>query len=102
MAHQAVEKALKATVLAVTREYPPMTHNLRLLTERAGAPVPAAVASAVLRLGPHYTASRYPDAADGAPESSYNREIARALLKDSDLVLGWATGLISREAGDRT
>lgn len=93
MAHQAAEKALNAGVLSVWREYPPMTHNLRLLAERTGAVPPDAVVTAMLRLAPHYTASRYPDVADGPPELSSNRAMASELLRASDKVREWASGL---------
>jgi HEPN domain-containing protein len=95
MAHQAAEKALKAAVLCLTREYPPVSHNLRLLAERTTVPLPPEVATSMLRLAPHYTASRYPDAADGPPELSYNREIARELIRASDEVRKWAERLCS-------
>lgn len=93
MAHQAAEKALKAAVLAVTREYPPMTHNLRTLAQRTGLTPPDDVLTAMLRLAPHYTASRYPDVSDGPPELAYNRAIALELLRASDEVREWATKL---------
>lgn len=49
LAHQSAEKSLKAAVLARTREYPPMTHNLRILAECTGTPPPEAVGHAMLR-----------------------------------------------------
>ena len=93
MAYQAAEKTLKAAVLAVTRTYPPLTHNLRLLADRIGSPAPESVVTAILRLAPHYTASRYPDVSDGPPELAYNRPIARELLRACDAVMAWASSL---------
>ena len=93
MAHQAAEKALKAAVIAATRDYPPLTHNLRVLAERTGAPQPEGLTTALLRLGPHYTASRYPDAAGGPPELAYNAAIARELLAASDVAREWAVAI---------
>jgi HEPN domain-containing protein len=99
MAHQAAEKALQAAVLAVTREYPPMTHNLRALAQRTGLTPPEDVLTAMLRLAPHYTASRYPDVSDGPPELAYNRAIALELLRASDEVRAWAAKLCAPGSG---
>ncbi len=92
-AHQAAEKTLKAAVLVRTRALPPMTHNLRLLAERTGETPPAEVETAMLRLMPHYTASRYPDVAQGQPELHYNRALASELLRDAEAVIAWAENL---------
>src|SRR3989304_4161626 len=67
-AQQAAEKALKAAHLHGRRE-PVFTHNLRRIAEALGAP--EAVIEDAAELTPEYTASRYPDAANGVPAEPY-------------------------------
>lgn len=92
-AHQAAEKALKAAVLVRAQAFPPLTHSLRLLAQRTGEAPPEDVETAMLRLMPHYMASRYPDVAQGQPELHYNRALASELLCDAEVVRAWAAGL---------
>lgn len=100
MAYRSAEKALKAAVLVQSRDYPPLTHNLRLSAERTQSPTSEGVETALLRLAPHYTASRYPDVAQGQPELQYNRAITVELLRAAGEVRAWAIGLGSSGDGE--
>lgn len=73
LAHQAVEKFLKA-ILALQGKEIPRTHYLDLLSREVG--LPAELHERVLDLTPDYTLSRYPDVTDRVPYEYYNEGIA--------------------------
>ena len=92
LAHQAVEKHLKAAWLVVKREGPPRTHSLNELGDPLG--VPAAVRKQLAHLNPDYTTARYPDAANGVPYEVYDRDTAEGKVKAADEAIAWLTQLI--------
>ena len=92
LAHQAVEKHLKAAWLVVKRENPPRTHSLNELGDPLG--VPAAVRKQLAHLNPDYTTARYPDAANGVPYEVYDRDTAEGKVKAADEAIAWLTQLI--------
>ena len=61
-AHQAVEKALKALIIAKQHKLPPKTHDLVELVEAAGLDVEKNLLTALSELSPYYSVSRYPNA----------------------------------------
>jgi HEPN domain-containing protein len=85
LAHQAVEKALKALWIHVRREPPPRTHVLpELLPE--GVDVGADVED-LYWLSKYYTVSRYPDAAGGPPSMLIVEWEARRALEVASKVV---------------
>lgn len=87
LAHQAVEKALKAWHIERLRAMPPHTHDLLALGTVLS--VPDTVTGLLRRLNPHYAVSRYPDAANGVPAMQYDEAIARPLVDAAEQVLSW-------------
>lgn len=92
MAHQAVEKYLKAAWIELKQEAPPRTHSLLELGDPLG--VPPAVRKHLVNLNPDYTTSRYPDAANGIPYEAYDRELAEAKVKTAEQAIEWLRLLI--------
>lgn len=86
-AQQAAEKALKALHLHVTKR-PHIGHGLVYLARALDAPAP--VLQACSELTPHYTQSRYPDAAVGTPAENYTREAAQHFVHLAEEVVSWA------------
>jgi len=89
LCQQAVEKMLKAAVMARTRTRYPKAHNLKELLDETGLTVPGELETAILRLGPHYLASRYLNAAGGRPWELYNSDLAQGFLTEAKSVLEW-------------
>ena len=98
MAHQAAEKALKATILSIGTE-PPWTHDLVGLRLRAPAPVRAATGHLEIEpLSAAAMAARYPDPDDPPYDrdevvrfvatASAIVEVSRAYLESTGLVVG--------------
>jgi len=86
---QAAEEALKAEWIRTTLSEPPRSHDIISLAESLNAPED--VLDSCRRLRPHYTTSRYPDAALGDPEKNYSEGIALALIADADRILQWCS-----------
>ncbi len=93
-AHQAVEKALKAAIIALRGEVPPRIHNLLRLAEILGVD-DEKILEALRRLNPHYRVARYPDAANGVPMEVYSRPIASELLELARSVVDWVRERLS-------
>lgn len=89
LCQQAVEKILKAAVMARKRTRYPKGHNLKELLDETGLSMPPELESAILRLIPHYLASRYLNAAGGRYWEMYNAELAGDFLAQSKSVLEW-------------
>ncbi len=85
-AHQAVEKALKASIIALKGELSPRIHNLIYLA-RVLDIKDENILDALRRLNPHYRISRYPDAAIGVPMDMYSESIALELINEAKSVL---------------
>jgi len=79
---QAVEKRLKAAILIENKEAPYKSHDLRTLVGQLRK-VDGAILSKCLRINPHYTTSRYPDAANGVPYKQYDKALAAELYSDA-------------------
>lgn len=84
---QAVEKLLKAIIVAETRRRPPYLHSLRLLMERIRSfEIPEDVARKTVRIEPHYIGGRYPGVVDIA---FYSRKNVEMLLAEMMEVYEW-------------
>jgi len=92
LAHQAVEKHLKAAWMVVRGESSPRTHSLTELGDPLG--VPAAVRTHLAHLNPDYTTARYPDAANGVPYEVYDRDMAEGKVEAAGEAIAWLTQLI--------
>ncbi len=92
LAHQSVEKYLKAAGLETKRLRPPATHTLMELSEGLGAP--PSILAKLRFLNPDYTVARYPDAANGIPYEVYDRPTAEAKVEAAAEVAQWTESLI--------
>jgi HEPN domain-containing protein len=59
--HLYLEKLLKASVVQHTRRHAPLTHNLRLLAERANLKLSAEQQALLVRVTEYNVRARYPD-----------------------------------------
>ena len=87
LAHQSVEKYLKAAWMHGRREPAPRTHSLTELGDALG--VPRTHRKHLGYLNPDYVTARYPDAANGVPYEVYDREMAEAKVKAAEEALEW-------------
>ncbi len=87
LAHQAVEKYLKAAWMHGRREPAPRTHSLTELGDALG--VPKTHRKHLGYLNADYVTARYPDAANGVPYEVYDREMAEAKVKAAEEALEW-------------
>lgn len=94
LSQQCVEKGFKAVWISQRREMPPKTHNLPELAEALS--VHARFETEILRLNPLYVTTRYPDAANGAPDRNYNEELASQILRDAEEVMAWCRTELGR------
>lgn len=85
--HQIAEEALKGLWIVKGDGLPPRSHNLVELAEGLGAP--EAIVSGCRGLNPLYTASRYPDVANGNPIENYDARIAGEALDLAESVFAW-------------
>jgi len=89
LARQATEKALKAAHLVVLKKAFPKSHNLTELARELGWAIPKSINEHLQFLNPHYTVTRYVDAAVGKPSDIYDAEIADQAIAKSKEVLDW-------------
>lgn len=87
LAHQAVEKRLKAAWLTCLRRAPPHSHTLLELAQPFSIPQGLGPRLAYLNLD--YTVSRYPDAANGIPYEQYDEHLAREKLTTAKDAFTW-------------
>ena len=85
--HQIAELSLKALWVRDGDGLPPRTNNLVELAR--GFDAPETVMHAARKLNPHYRASRYPDAANGA--DNYDAAIAGDALARAEEVHAWCS-----------
>ncbi len=90
---QAVEKMLKGVIAERTGEFPPRTHDLMRLADRAGLEPDGEQALLMRRLSEYYTQSRYPDQlSDLLP--GLTREHAQDVLSQTEAVLEWLSSML--------
>jgi HEPN domain-containing protein len=75
---QAVEKLLKAAIVAETGKRPPYEHNLWMLRQQLALDLPERIERHLATISPHYITSRYPVGVEvGYDETSVKRLLAR-------------------------
>ena len=97
--HQAVEKALKAVIIALKHKAPPKTHRLRLLYSEVATEVPL-TAEQLRFLGeltPVARRARYVDVAPGLPSEIYTKEIVDQYMKKALPILDAIKARIAAE-----
>ncbi|MCX8204646.1 MAG: HEPN domain-containing protein [Candidatus Nezhaarchaeota archaeon] len=87
LCHQAAEKALKALYIVSKSRLPPRGHDLVKLGRLLDA---EEVMDELKTLNPHYTISRYPNAANTVPSELYTKEMAERCLLAAARVFEWA------------
>ena len=85
--HLAIEKTLKALVCQETKTFPPKTHNLLVLAQKANLELSDEQSLFVARFDRYQLEGRYPDALAPAP----NFEIASQELEMAKGFLKWLT-----------
>lgn len=87
LCHQVAEKALKALYIVKKSRLPPRGHDLIKLGRVLEA---EEIMDELKILNPHYTISRYPNAANTVPSELYSKEIAERCIRAAEKVLHWA------------
>lgn len=87
--HECIEKLLKALYIHKKSKMPPPTHNLGSLVQKIGIKPSPERETALYMLMPHFSISRYPDAADGVPSEKYNESLAKDLLEAAGKLKKW-------------
>jgi len=86
LCHQASEKALKALYIVKKSRLPPRGHDLTKIGRLLDA---NEIMDELKLLNPHYTISRYPNAANAVPSEVYTREVAERCLLAATRILEW-------------
>jgi|FaiFalFF_MnMetaG_3_1042247.scaffolds.fasta_scaffold22977_2 HEPN domain-containing protein len=86
LAHQAVEKLLKAG-FAMEGKSIPRTHNLDEMGMQLG--LPDTLLDEILELTSDYAVARYPDVASGIPYELYSHEIASTKVEIAEKMLNY-------------
>jgi len=87
LAHQAVEKALKAYIMGARRFRPPRSHDLVELLDVAGLKLPPNDEEGLVELSPYYTISRYPNAGLRRPWREIPRGVAEKFVALAERVV---------------
>ncbi|MEM0232159.1 MAG: HEPN domain-containing protein [Candidatus Methanomethylicaceae archaeon] len=86
LCHQASEKALKALYIIKKSRFPPRGHDLTKIGRFLNA---KEIMDELKILNPHYTISRYPNAANTVPSEMYTKEVVERCLLAATKVLEW-------------
>ena len=87
LAHQTVEKALKAFIMAFKRIRPPKTHDLVELVTIASIQLEPDEVEAVSELSPYYTISRYPNAGLRKPWKEITQGTSQRMLSTAEKIV---------------
>ena len=87
LAHQAVEKALKAFIIAFKRTRPPRTHDLVELATVASIQLEPSELEAVSELSPYYIISRYPNAGLRKPWKEITQGTSQKMLSIAERIV---------------
>lgn len=90
---QAVEKALKAVIIARTGKLAPRIHGLPRLAELAGVQPDEARLDFMAQLSAFYFQSRYPGESE-PPSQTADHEQAIAALQAAEETVGWLLSMI--------
>jgi HEPN domain-containing protein len=91
LCEQAVEKSLKAVIVAKTGQLPPRSHNLRKLLKEVDS-VPEWVVEKMPDIEAHYFIARYPADID---LEFYDQANTQALLEDAEEICQWLSVQVS-------
>ncbi|MGC9153800.1 MAG: HEPN domain-containing protein [Vulcanisaeta sp.] len=96
MSQQAIEKALKAVIIANKRMSPPKTHDLvRLYNEVSDVmPLPQEAVDRLPEVSQYYVSARYPNAGLEVPSERINRAQAIRALEVANMVIENAKRLL--------
>lgn len=86
---QATEKILKAAYIFVLKKPFPKEHNLNNIIRAAIKKIPNKIQDNINFLNPHYTITRYVDAAIGTPSELYDIKVAKDAVKKAEEVREW-------------
>jgi len=86
---QATEKILKAAYLLILKKPFPKEHNLNSIIRVAVKKIPDNIQDDINFLNPHYTITRYADAAIGTPSELYDIKTAKEAIKRAEEVRKW-------------
>ena len=83
--HQAVEKALKAAIIALKRRLPPKIHVLDELYDEISDEIPLTEEQRdfLVELTPTYQVARYVNAAGRLPRDAYTKSLAERYLENA-------------------
>ncbi|NOZ89222.1 MAG: HEPN domain-containing protein [Crenarchaeota archaeon] len=96
-AQQAVEKALKALYPLLAGVEPPRLHSVTELYRGLrgwGFRLPGELEDKLYMLNKYYTVTRYPDAANGLPSESVDREEAERAVEVARRILGYVEEVV--------
>ena len=97
-AQQSVEKGLKVLFFILRKEEPPKIRTvteLYLLLKDSGFSLGNDLEEKLYILNKYYTITRYPDAANGLPSQSVDREEAERAVKIAEMVIGKCNRILS-------
>ncbi len=94
LCQQAVEKALKATIVSQSGEMPPHTHKLLRLIELTGIDVPQEMAEFISDLDLSYIESRYPGGGIEPTEGLDEHTVAEFVAETEEIVR-WLSSRLS-------
>lgn len=95
--HQAIEKILKAHLVAQDREVP-KTHDLTALRVATGLAIPAHLVAFINALTPHYLLPRYPDLPFEPRFSfAYNERNAKNILRQTKETFLWLAHALTQK-----
>lgn len=86
--HQAIEKILKAIVQEHTNQTPKRTHNFKALCQQANIQLPNDLEIILVKLAPHYLASKYPEDIEKLYKT-YTLSYATALFRETKELFEW-------------
>lgn len=89
LARQAAEKALKAAYMHSLGKALPLAHNLRAIAEEFAGENLKEISDSLGFLNPHYTLTRYVDAAVGRPSELYDETMAQEALQAAEAIIKW-------------
>jgi len=88
MAHQSLEKILKALIQEITEKIPLYTHDFASLIKQSKIDFPINTKKTILRLSPHYFATRYPEDIIKIIKQ-YNLQFTKKFIKDTEEIILW-------------
>lgn len=96
LAHQAVEKALKAYMIGFKKKRPPKTHDLVELLEITRLQLETTDVDSLSELSPYYIISRYPNTGLRKPWKEIAQGTAQRLLATSEKVVSMIKTIFER------